>query len=314
MLLRFQRCFFVRGVLVLGICLLVSLFQDETIVVAMVPTTPATPSNHNAPPPLVWRPKPPRRRKQSIQLLADRALAIRRQNLHLPFICVGVAGGPGSGKSTLTANVATWINNNARNATNHDGQSISKEKAVVIPMDGYHYSKEQLREMAGTEEAYESLLRKRGSPPTINAPQLVEDFQALDTFRRRNANAEPAEMPTFPDYSRQQSDPVPNALTIPSDTTIVFCEGLYVLAFDSPNWAPLQEIWDDTVFLSVSEVKLKERLIGRHMKRWTKAKRDLWGPGRNGAAAKVEANDLQNARWVTQHSQHHAQVILHNYF
>ena len=46
-------------------------------------------------------------------------------------------GGPGSGKSTLSAAVSNIINHKA-------GTALS----VVIPMDGYHLSRQQLKEMS----------------------------------------------------------------------------------------------------------------------------------------------------------------------
>ena len=48
------------------------------------------------------------------------------------WVCV--AGGPGSGKSTLGAAVADLVN-----------EQCGEERAVVLPMDGFHYSRAELR-------------------------------------------------------------------------------------------------------------------------------------------------------------------------
>ena len=67
---------------------------------------------------------------------------------------IGIAGGPGSGKSTLASAVCDRVNS-----------LHSADIAVVVPMDGYHYSRDQLREMGATgERSFEELLARRGSP------------------------------------------------------------------------------------------------------------------------------------------------------
>ena len=50
------------------------------------------------------------------------------------WVCV--AGGPGSGKSTLAAEVAKRVN-----------MLHGQEICVVLPMDGFHYSRSELREL-----------------------------------------------------------------------------------------------------------------------------------------------------------------------
>lgn len=229
-------------------------------------------------------------RSEIVQQLTKRAIQqhTKRQQ-SLTFI--GVAGPPGSGKSTLSSHVAKEIN-----------RFYAKPTAViVIPMDGYHYSQAQLKEMRDGE----TLLRQRGSPATIDAAALVRDLHAL-----RDAGAVPEKWPAFPVYDRNISDPVQNALHIPKDCRIVLCEGLYVLASQDEAWAPLQEIWDDTWLLEVPETLLKTRLERRHLRNWNSQKKKLWGSGRDGAIAKVEATDLPNARWVREQS--NADVIVKN--
>lgn len=45
---------------------------------------------------------------------------------------LGISGGPGAGKSTISENLANIMNNKY------------KIKTLIIPMDGFHYSKEYL--------------------------------------------------------------------------------------------------------------------------------------------------------------------------
>ena len=49
---------------------------------------------------------------------------------------IGIAGPPGSGKSSLATSVCRKLN-----------ELSNKEISVVLPMDGYHYTRAQLKEM-----------------------------------------------------------------------------------------------------------------------------------------------------------------------
>ena len=123
--------------------------------------------------------------------LADRCLNRYRVNPEKQY-WIGIAGGPGSGKSTLASAVCKLVN-----------AGLSSDLAVVIPMDGYHYSRSQLREMSVTEErSFEDLLARRGSPWTFDAEKLVKDLLKAKSLRSMS----------FPTYSRQLSDPVQGKL------------------------------------------------------------------------------------------------------
>jgi len=69
---------------------------------------------------------------------------------------IGLAGAPGSGKSTVAQKVKAALD----------------DKLVVIPMDGYHYYRAELDAMANPQEAHQ----RRGAPFTFNADKLVGDL------------------------------------------------------------------------------------------------------------------------------------------
>lgn len=75
------------------------------------------------------------------------------------WICL--AGGPGSGKSTLSAAIVQRLNN----LLNKPGFS------VVLPMDGFHFSRQQLRDISEqpNSPSFNDLLSRRGSPWTFDA-------------------------------------------------------------------------------------------------------------------------------------------------
>lgn len=75
------------------------------------------------------------------------------------WICL--AGGPGAGKSTLSAAVVKRLNHLAG----------SDDYSVVLPMDGFHYSRAELRKLSEKpgSPSFEELLARRGSPWTFDA-------------------------------------------------------------------------------------------------------------------------------------------------
>lgn len=75
------------------------------------------------------------------------------------WICV--AGGPGAGKSTLSTAVVKRLNHLAGSA----------DYSVVLPMDGFHYSRAELRKISEKpgSPSFEELLARRGSPWTFDA-------------------------------------------------------------------------------------------------------------------------------------------------
>ena len=75
------------------------------------------------------------------------------------WICL--AGGPGSGKSTLSAAVVKRLND----------LSTKTDFSVVLPMDGFHFSRQQLREISEQPDSpsFDDLLARRGSPWTFDA-------------------------------------------------------------------------------------------------------------------------------------------------
>ena len=117
--------------------------------------------------------------------LAKRAVSLQ-EAASTPSVWIGIGGGPGAGKSTLAAAVAERVN-----------RLQGRACCVVLPMDGFHYSREQLRELDPPEAA--SYLPRRGAPWTFDAEALRD---CLGAAKRAGA----ARLPT---YSRVSSDPVP---------------------------------------------------------------------------------------------------------
>jgi pantothenate kinase len=153
-------------------------------------------------------------------------------------------------------------------------------------MDGYHYSHELLVEKYGKEG-----LRRKGAPFTFDTTTLVHDLrQAKDS----------TESMFFPEYSREASRPVPNAIRFdPSAHRIILVEGLYLLHARDLAWAPLQELWDERWWVEVpSRQEQIERVVQRAFRTWNPLKRELWGDGMEGARKRTWYNDVSNMETI----------------
>lgn len=184
---------------------------------------------------------------------------------------IAIAGGPGSGKSTLAAAIAERVN------------AQSPGACVVLPMDGFHYSRAELRALDPPNA--DSYLPRRGAPWTFDAEGCCKQLRAA----RDTGEA------TLPTYSRELSDPVPGGARLERTHSIILVEGNYLLLFDDPRWAPLRELWDERWFIKCPDAAAqRRRLILRHLETWNEEKTARWGAGEIGAAARADANDVKN--------------------
>lgn len=233
--------------------------------------------------------------------LAQRASDAARQS-KMPH-WVAIAGGPGAGKSTLAGAVASICQEN---------HGVS---AVVLPMDGFHFSKSEL---AGLDPPDASqYLPRRGAPWTFDAERC---FNELSQAKQHSHG-------TLPRYDRVLSDPVPDGVRLDPSHQLVFVEGNYLLlgalalSFDEiglvkgirneddgvpqppldeiNRWKPLLDLFDESWFITplAGIAEQRRRLIARHLETWTDAKTKMFGASspEEGAARRTDANDLRNA-------------------
>jgi pantothenate kinase len=142
---------------------------------------------------------------------------------------LGIAGAPGSGKSTFAAALAAA----------YDG--------VVVPMDGFH--------LADVELTRRGLLDRKGAPETFDA----EGYAAL--LGRVRAREELVMAPAF---DRTVEQPVAGALPVPASAGLVVTEGNYLL-LDEPRWRAVRARLDAVWHVVTSDSAGLERLVARHV-------------------------------------------------
>jgi pantothenate kinase len=149
-------------------------------------------------------------------------------------VLIGIAGGPGAGKSTIAADVVEALN------------AARPGVAALVPMDGFHMRHKKL-EGLGT-------VRDKGAPHTFEGAAFAAYLASL------KAATGPINGPS---YSRQIEDVVDNAFVVPGTARILIVEGNYLL-LANPPWDAVKPLLDLAVFIHLDREKVRARLMKRH--------------------------------------------------
>lgn len=185
-------------------------------------------------------------------------------------ILVGIAGAPGVGKSTLTANVIGTLNH------------LVDGSAARVPMDGFYMPQARLDALG--------LKAKRGTPGSFDANGYVALLERV----KRTREALP--VPTF---SRRRNDVVPNAFSIAANVPIIVAEGSYLLLEDLP-WGRIRDLLDLCFFVTAPREEVRHRLRSRPLPT-QKAARDK-------ALAHIDDVDMANFD-IAEKTAHRADLV-----
>jgi pantothenate kinase len=168
----------------------------------------------------------------AVPFLAQRAGAVAE--LAGRRVLIGVAGGPGAGKSTIAAQVVDALN------------ATAPGSAALVPMDGFHMRHKKL-EALGT-------VKDKGAPHTFEGAAFAAYLGRLKSATGPVSG---------PSYSRQIEDVVDDAFTVGAEAKILIVEGNYLL-LANPPWDAIKPLLDLAVFVHVDREKVRARLMKRH--------------------------------------------------
>jgi pantothenate kinase len=186
-------------------------------------------------------------------------------------VALGIAGGPGVGKSSLAAQLVSRLN------------SAAPGFAAYVPMDGFHMKHSKLVAL-GTD-------RDKGMPHTFEAAAFADFLEHL-----KNATSPVS----GPGYSRRIEDVVEDAFTVDAGVKLLVVEGNYLLLATAPWWR-VRPLLDAAIFIDVPREVVRARLLRRH------AAEGLFSEERN--REHVERVDLANYDLV-QRSRARADIVI----
>lgn len=147
-------------------------------------------------------------------------------------VLIGIAGAPGSGKTTLATALIAALGGFPR--------------AAHVPMDGFHLADVELARLGRAD--------RKGAPDTFDAG----GYAAL--LRRIGAG----EAVWAPSFERTLEQPVGQSIPVLTETQIVVSEGNYLLA-PEPQWRAARAAFAEVWFCRENESERRRRLVARHV-------------------------------------------------
>ena len=193
-----------------------------------------------------------------LSALADRATSL----LESPDrALLGIAGEPGSGKSTLTEMLLTRLR-----------AALGEDAVGHLPMDGFHLADVQLERLGRRD--------RKGAPDTFDADGYVAALRRL--------HDEPDRPLFVPGFERELEQPIAAAIAIPPTARLVVTEGNYLLLPDG-GWERVRPLLAEVWYVDVADDVRRERLVRRH---------EQFGKSPDAARSWVDQVDEANARLI----------------
>ena len=176
---------------------------------------------------------------------------------HSGRFIIGIVGKPGAGKSTLTSHLI---------------ENLPKDSVSLVPMDGYHLSNLQLKNLG--------LSDRKGAFNTFDSNGYVSLLKRINTETDQDIY--------YPVFHREIEESYAADGVVLANTKIVLTEGNYLL-FDKAGWekvaTELTEIW----YININDDVRIDRLVKRH---------EFYGKDKESALNWATGSDEINAKIV----------------
>ncbi|SBS24576.1 Pantothenate kinase [Marinomonas aquimarina] len=186
---------------------------------------------------------------------------------HSDRLIIAIAGLPGSGKSTMADYISQRL------------KQQHCEQVISVSLDGFHYSKAQLKRFADPEAAF----ARRGAPWTFDSAQFC--------LRLAQFKQQPQQTLYWPSFDHSHGDPIENDIRITSDTKVLIVEGLYVL-HQKHGFEKAQAWIDESWYIDLDIDTAMLQLAKRHQQ--------AWGISETEARQRIAQNDALNAQIADQ--------------
>lgn len=196
----------------------------------------------------------------SLDDLANRARSLVRGG-HRALL--GIAGGPGSGKTTLAENLVALLRRTP------PAGLPPLEWVAQLPMDGFHLADVELDRLGRRD--------RKGAPDTFDAA----GYAAL--LRRLREDED--DVIYAPAFERDLEQPIAGSIPIPRAARLVVTEGNYLL-LDQGDWAHVRPRLHEVWYCDLDSDERVRRLVSRH---------ERFGKDHVAAVAWVLGTDQRNA-------------------
>lgn len=174
---------------------------------------------------------------------------------------LGIAGVPGSGKTTLAEAVIAGV-----------ARLRGDDFVAHVPMDGFHLADVQLDRLG--------LRDRKGAPETFDAAGYAALLRRLHTE---------TEVPVYaPGFERTLEQPIAAAMVVAPSARLVVTEGNYLL-LARPEWRAARQAVDSVWWLETEDTTRIERLVARHVR---------FGKPAEAASAWVSSVDEKNTELI----------------